>query len=57
MLNERGLVQLGRGYEIYHRSAPERDVMCMGAGVTRQRLWNLSPLGGARGDVMNAGLV
>ena len=25
----------------------------MGTGATRQRLWNLSPLGGARGDVMN----
>ena len=25
----------------------------MGTGVTRQRLWNLLPLGGARGDVMN----
>ena len=24
-----------------------------GTGATRQRLWNLSPLGGARGDVMN----
>ena len=25
----------------------------MGTGATRQRLWNLSPLGGARRDVMN----
>ena len=25
----------------------------MGTGATRQRLWNLSPLGGAQGDVMN----
>ena len=30
---------------------------CMGTGATRQILWNLSPLGGAQGDVMNAGLV
>ena len=25
----------------------------IGTGATRQRLWNLSPLGGARGDVMD----
>ena len=25
----------------------------MGTGATRQRLWNLSPLGDAHGDVMN----
>ena len=28
------------------------DVEWTWPGVTRQRLWNVSPLGGARGDVM-----
>ena len=46
---EWALVRPGRDYEIFRRSGMLR----VGTGATRQRLWNLSPLGGARGDVMN----
>ena len=49
---ELALVRPSRDYGIYRRSGAPKGMLCMGTGATRQRLCNLSPLGGARGDVI-----